>query len=187
MEYGARPAGLPLGRIARIFSNGADCRFQLITAFRRKPIDAAVYKAKSSTSSWIRPGSLTRRSFSFLLTNPLRNDRKESEMRTNLAENRTPRPSSYIPLPWDVFYEFARVIFAGCVVTFGPRRRGRRKLVQELELFHSSLSSFTLEARIPQNERDEMARLPYASQTGFSEDTARQMLSVCWGTHRRSC
>ena len=59
--------------------------------------------------------------------------------------------------------------------------------MQELELLHSRLSSFTLEARIPQNERDEMARLPYASQTGFSEDTARQMLSVCWGTHRRSC
>ena len=46
--------------------------------------------------------------------------------------------------------------------------------MQELELFHSRLSSFTLEARIPQNEETRfMARLPYASQTGFSEDTAR--------------
>ena len=156
MEYGKGPSGLPLGRIARISAMGPIADSQPITALRRKPIDTAVYKAESSTSSWIRPGSLTRRSFSFLLTNPLRNDRKESEMRTNLAENRTPRPSSYIPLPWDVFYEFARVIFAGCVVTFGPRRRGRRKLVQELELLHSRLSSFTLETPIPQNERDEI-------------------------------
>ena len=153
MEYGARPAGLPLGRIARISATGPITDFQLITAFRRKPIDATVYKTESSISSWTCPGSLTE---PILLINLLGNDRKESEMRTNLAENRTPRPSSYIPLPWDVFYEFARVIFAGCVVTFGPRRRGRRKLVQELELLHSRLNSFTLETRIPRTERDEI-------------------------------
>jgi hypothetical protein len=77
-------------------------------------------------------------------------------MRTTTAEYKTPGPRPIIPLLWDVFYEFARMIFGGCVVTFGPRRRGRRKLVQELELLHSRLSSFTLETPIPQNERDEI-------------------------------
>jgi hypothetical protein len=36
-----------------------------------------------------------------------------------------------MPLPWDAFYEFARMIFAGCVVTFGPRRGDLRKLALE--------------------------------------------------------
>ena len=57
----------------------------------------------------------------------------------------TPSQKPYIPLPWEVLHEFARMIFAGCVVTFGPRRGHRRKLVEELELLHSRLSSLTLE------------------------------------------
>jgi hypothetical protein len=77
-------------------------------------------------------------------------------MKTTKAEYNTPGPRRYIPLPWDVFCEFARMIFVGCVVTFGPRRRRRRKLVQELELLHSRLNSFTLETRIPRTERDEI-------------------------------
>ena len=65
-------------------------------------------------------------------------------MRTTIAEYKTPGPRPYIPLPWEVFCEFAHMILVGCVMTFGPRL-GQRKLVEEPALLHSRSSSFTLE------------------------------------------
>ena len=31
-------------------------------------------------------------------------------------------PKAYTPLPWEIFYEFARLVCVGLIVTFGPGR-----------------------------------------------------------------
>jgi len=71
-----------------------------------------------------------------------------------ITPERTARPKPYMPSPWDVFYEFARMIFLGCVVTFGPRRGHRKNRLQEFTLLHSRLGSFTLEASTTEAVRD---------------------------------
>ena len=47
--------------------------------------------------------------------------------------NRTTPPYSYVPLPWEVFSEFFRVIWVGCVVTFGPHQEPKTNQVQAPE------------------------------------------------------
>jgi hypothetical protein len=69
-------------------------------------------------------GSLPRplwesRSSSGLGANPFA--RKGSPMKPITAGNRTVPPSS-VPLPWEVFAEFWRVVWVGWVVTLGPDR-----------------------------------------------------------------
>jgi hypothetical protein len=48
---------------------------------------------------------------------------EEKRMKSITVEARTTDRKPYIPLPWQTFYEFARIIWEGCVVTFGPRRK----------------------------------------------------------------
>jgi hypothetical protein len=45
------------------------------------------------------------------------------------------RPSSFmsVPLPWEVLYEFGRMICLGVVVTFGPRPTHQAKHVPDLK------------------------------------------------------
>jgi UDP:flavonoid glycosyltransferase YjiC (YdhE family) len=42
-------------------------------------------------------------------------------MKPIASENRTVDSPSFIPLPWHAFAEFARLVWVGCVVTFGPQ------------------------------------------------------------------
>ena len=49
---------------------------------------------------------------------------------------------SFIPLPWHVLSEFSRLVWVGCVVTFGPRRAGTTKQAHEpdrepVEMLHT--------------------------------------------------
>ena len=46
-------------------------------------------------------------------------------MKPVTADNETVVSPSYIPLPWEVFAGFCRMVWVGCVVTFGPRRQTR--------------------------------------------------------------
>ena len=44
-------------------------------------------------------------------------------MKRITTENGRISAPSYIPLPWQVFAEFCRMVAVGCVVTFGPYPR----------------------------------------------------------------
>jgi hypothetical protein len=50
-------------------------------------------------------------------------------------------PGSFVPLPWQAFSEFFRLVWVGCVATFGTRRAGTAKQEHEpdrepVEMFH---------------------------------------------------
>jgi hypothetical protein len=48
--------------------------------------------------------------------------------------SKTPGSTAYIPSPWEVLYQFARVVWIGCAVTFGPRRvTAKRRVVFSAE------------------------------------------------------
>ena len=46
-------------------------------------------------------------------------------MKSVAADNETVVSPSYIPLPWEVFAGFCRMVWVGGVVTFGPTRQTR--------------------------------------------------------------
>jgi hypothetical protein len=66
-------------------------------------------------------------------------------MKPITADKGTAVPPSYIPLPWQVFAEFWRLVCLGCVVTFGPHP-GRSAVVAGLILLIacSNISSLLL-------------------------------------------
>jgi hypothetical protein len=70
---------------------------------------------------------------SIRIKNRVSTDRTELEMRTTTTEYRTASPRPCIPLPWNVFYEFAHMILVACVVTFGPHPQQARKQSHELD------------------------------------------------------
>ena len=44
--------------------------------------------------------------------------------------SKTIGPMAYTPSPWEVMYQFARVVWIGCAVTFGPGRvKAKRRVV----------------------------------------------------------
>ena len=57
-------------------------------------------------------------------------------MRPSIADNGILVSRSYIPLPWQVFAEFWRMVWVGCVATIGPR--AGRRLVPVYETDHAS-------------------------------------------------
>jgi hypothetical protein len=42
-------------------------------------------------------------------------------MNANRMQVSEPTVRPYVPSPWDALYNFARQVWLGCVVTFGPR------------------------------------------------------------------
>ncbi|HKE27230.1 MAG TPA: hypothetical protein VKB88_32970 [Bryobacteraceae bacterium] len=52
-------------------------------------------------------------------------------MKPITAENRTTGSPTYVPLPWDAFATFSRMVWVGFLVVFGPYSGRRTNEAQE--------------------------------------------------------